>query len=31
MTAGGHVDAEFVIASVKNGKYNRLRVTKVYK
>ncbi|MPY67506.1 ABC transporter substrate-binding protein [Deinococcus sp. SDU3-2] len=31
VTAGGHVDAEFVIASVKGGKYNRLRVTKVYK
>ncbi|KEF34925.1 MULTISPECIES: ABC transporter substrate-binding protein [Deinococcus] len=31
VTPGGHVDAEFVIASVKNGQYTRLRVNKVYK
>jgi len=31
VTAGGHVDAEFIIASVKGGKYTRLRVSKVYK
>ncbi|MEF2279373.1 ABC transporter substrate-binding protein [Deinococcus sp. YIM 134068] len=31
VTAGGHVDAEFIIASVKNGKYSRLRVAKVFK
>ncbi|MBB5233806.1 ABC transporter substrate-binding protein [Deinococcus budaensis] len=31
VTAGGHVDAEFLIASVKNGKYTRLRVSKVFK
>ena len=31
VTAGGHVDAEFVIASVKNGKYTKLRMTKVFK
>ncbi|WP_216328232.1 ABC transporter substrate-binding protein [Deinococcus aestuarii] len=31
VTPGGHVDAEFIIASVKDGKYNRLRVNKVYK
>ena len=31
VTAGGHADAEFLVASVKDGKYTRLRVTKVYK
>lgn len=31
VTPGGHVDAEFIIASVKGGKYTRLRVNKVYK
>lgn len=31
VTPNGHVDAEFVIASVKDGKYTRLRVPKVYK
>ncbi|WP_034385811.1 ABC transporter substrate-binding protein [Deinococcus sp. YIM 77859] len=31
VTPDGHVDAEFVIASVKDGKYTRLRVDKVYK
>lgn len=31
VTAGGHVDAEFIIASVKDGKYTKLRVTKVFK
>lgn len=31
VTAGGHVDAQFVIASVKDGKYTKLRVTKVFK
>ncbi|BDP40591.1 branched-chain amino acid ABC transporter substrate-binding protein [Deinococcus aetherius] len=31
VTPGGHVDAEFLIASVKDGKYSRLRVNKVYK
>lgn len=31
VTAQGHVDAEFLIASAKGGKYTRLRVTKVYK
>ena len=27
----GHVDAEFTIASVRNGKYTKLRVAKVFK
>jgi branched-chain amino acid transport system substrate-binding protein len=31
VTANGHADAEFLVASVKDGKYTRLRVTKVYK
>lgn len=31
VTPNGHVDAEFIIASVKDGKYTRLRVAKVYK
>lgn len=31
VTAGGHADAEFVIASVKGGKYTKLRMTKVFK
>ena len=31
VTPDGHVDAEFIIASVKNGKYTKLRVPKVYK
>ena len=31
VTAGGHADAEFLVASVKDGRYTRLRVTKVYK
>ena len=31
VTPGGHADAEFLIASVKGGKYTRLRVEKVFK
>ncbi|MFC4427924.1 ABC transporter substrate-binding protein [Deinococcus navajonensis] len=31
VTDNGHVDAEFIIASVKNGKYTKLRVPKVFK
>jgi branched-chain amino acid transport system substrate-binding protein len=31
VTPGGHVDAEFIIASVRDGKYTKLRVNKVYK
>ncbi|GGR54542.1 branched-chain amino acid ABC transporter substrate-binding protein [Deinococcus seoulensis] len=31
VTANGHVDAEFIVASVKNGKYTRLRLTKTFK
>lgn len=31
VTTGGHADAEFLVASVKDGRYTRLRVTKVYK
>lgn len=31
VSSNGHLDAVFNIASVKNGKYTKLRVTKVYK
>ena len=31
VSSNGHLDAEFNIASVKNGKYTKLRITKVYK
>ena len=31
VTADGHADAEFVIASVKGGQYTKLRLSKVFK
>lgn len=31
VTAQGHVDAEFIIASVKDGKYTKLRMDKTFK
>lgn len=31
VTAQGHVDAEFIIASVKGGKYTKLRMEKTFK
>ncbi|UBV42127.1 ABC transporter substrate-binding protein [Deinococcus taeanensis] len=31
VTDRGHVDAEFVVASVKNGQYSRLRLIKTFK
>lgn len=31
VTGQGHVDAEFIIASVKGGKYTKLRVDKIFK
>lgn len=31
VTPDGHADAEFLIASVKDGKYTKLRVNKVFK
>lgn len=31
VTPDGHADAEFIIASVKDGKYTKLRVNKVFK
>ncbi|WP_291429061.1 ABC transporter substrate-binding protein [Deinococcus sp.] len=31
VTANGHMDSEFIVASVKDGKYTRLRLTKTFK
>lgn len=31
VTPDGHADAEFIIASVKDGKYTKLRVNKIFK
>ncbi|CAM3938365.1 ABC transporter substrate-binding protein [Deinococcus marmoris] len=31
VTPDGHADAEFIIASVKDGKYTKLRVSKIFK